>query len=262
MSIENSEICATTDFLDIRFATVPFKPAVELILALARGERMSIIVTPNVDHVNRLSKRGTPALNHAYDAATLRFCDSRILAGIARLFGTTLPIVPGSDLIAMLVIRGFGDAQKIAIVGGDQDTIAGLKNKLPLPEFVQHIPPMGIMAQPAALDAVVDFVCQSRADFTLFAIGCPQSEILAARCAERAEARGVAMCVGASIDFILGKQNRAPRWMRKRGLEWAHRLLSEPGRMWRRYLVQGPQIFIIAAKYYARNRRKMNPQNG
>ena len=65
-----------------------------------------------------------------------------------------------------------------------------------------------------------------------------------------------ALCVGASIDFLTGKQKRAPRAMQRTGLEWPHRLASDPSRMWRRYLVRGPGIFRLAARQYAADARR------
>jgi exopolysaccharide biosynthesis WecB/TagA/CpsF family protein len=55
--------------------------------------------------------------------------------------------------------------------------------------------------------------------------------------------------VGAALDFITGSEKRAPLIARKLGLEWAHRLLSNPRRMWRRYLVEGPAIFLLAYRW-------------
>ncbi|MDY6962423.1 MAG: WecB/TagA/CpsF family glycosyltransferase, partial [Pseudomonadota bacterium] len=48
-------------------------------------------------------------------------------------------------------------------------------------------------------------------------------------------ARGIGLCVGASLEFLVGTKRRAPRWMRSLGLEWLHRMLSDPRRLWRRY---------------------------
>ena len=55
--------------------------------------------------------------------------------------------------------------------------------------------------------------------------------------AHRGELPGVALAAGAAFDFIAGTQRRAPRWMQRAGLEWLHRLCSEPRRLWRRYVV-------------------------
>ncbi|MBE0417723.1 MAG: WecB/TagA/CpsF family glycosyltransferase, partial [Coriobacteriia bacterium] len=59
------------------------------------------------------------------------------------------------------------------------------------------------------------------------------------------------VCVGAAFDFSTGRKSRAPEWMRRAGIEWVHRLLSEPRRMWKRYLV-GNTLFILDVIRYGR----------
>ncbi|MCY7283018.1 MAG: WecB/TagA/CpsF family glycosyltransferase, partial [Cyanobacteria bacterium CAN_BIN43] len=54
------------------------------------------------------------------------------------------------------------------------------------------------------------------------------------------------MAVGATLDFEAGNIKRSPKWVSEMGLEWLYRLLSEPGRLWKRYLVEGPQFFWLA----------------
>ena len=56
---------------------------------------------------------------------------------------------------------------------------------------------------------------------------------------------GVGLCIGASIEFLSGAKRRAPLWVRRLRIEWAFRLASEPRRLWRRYLIEGPRIFAI-----------------
>ena len=62
-------------------------------------------------------------------------------------------------------------------------------------------------------------------------------------------ATGMALCIGASLDFITERQRRAPRVMQRLSIEWVHRLASDPKRMWRRYLLEGPRIFLLAARH-------------
>jgi exopolysaccharide biosynthesis WecB/TagA/CpsF family protein len=78
----------------------------------------------------------------------------------------------------------------------------------------------------------------------LIAVGDPQGVIVAHYLGERDRARGLTINVGASIDFITGKQKRAPTWMQRIGLEWLYRLMRDPRRMAWRYLVRGPKFFI------------------
>ena len=176
-------------------------------------------------------------------------CVTAILRALAKLKGIDIETVPGSDLSASLFRDIFRAGHKVAIVGGDADTISGLQLRYAGPDYVQHIPPMNILANPPAIDAVVKFIGDERADFTLFAIGAPRSEIIAHRCFEEKRARGVGVCIGASIEFLLGHKARAPGWMQRAGLEWAFRLISEPRRLSHRYLVDGPRIIMMVAKW-------------
>jgi exopolysaccharide biosynthesis WecB/TagA/CpsF family protein len=77
--------------------------------------------------------------------------------------------------------------------------------------------------------------------FCFLAIGSPQQEIIAQKLKERGIARGLALCVGAAINFLTGIERRAPLWMQQAGLEWLYRLSRDPRRLWRRYLVRGPK---------------------
>ena len=70
-------------------------------------------------------------------------------------------------------------------------------------------------------------------------------EILAKLIHTQGHAVGIGLCVGASIDFLSGSRKRAPQWMQQSRLEWLFRLLDEPQKLWRRYLVEGPKIFKI-----------------
>ena len=64
-------------------------------------------------------------------------------------------------------------------------------------------------------------------------------------CLDRGDCTGIGLCVGASLDFLGGKAERAPKWMQQARLEWLHRLAQEPKRMWKRYLVDGPKIAFL-----------------
>jgi exopolysaccharide biosynthesis WecB/TagA/CpsF family protein len=105
---------------------------------------------------------------------------------------------------------------------------------------------MGFIHDPGAVEACLQFIeSHSPFRFCLLAVGSPQQEQLAAMLQSRGRARGLALCVGASIDFLTGRERRAPQWMQAAGLEWLHRLLHSPRRLARRYLVRGPRVFQV-----------------
>ena len=134
---------------------------------------------------------------------------------------------------------------RVALIGADTDALRWLVRTRPDASFVQNIPPMGVASNSAAQDVIVDFVETADADVVLFALGAPHSELLCQRIAEIGAVHGVGLCIGASIEFLSGAKRRAPLWIRRLRLEWAFRLASEPRRLWRRYLIEGPRIFAI-----------------
>jgi exopolysaccharide biosynthesis WecB/TagA/CpsF family protein len=237
-------------FLGIDFANMSYPQVADELERLANSGDFSYIVTPNVDHVVQLHEGEDAALasafREAYRNASLRLCDSRVLQILARFRGVDLDVVTGSDLTAYLFTQGYLDGRRVAVIGGDKSLIDELRTRYPSIEITQHQPPMGVIKNPAACAQVVDFVSQSSCDYIFFAIGAPQSELIAHQCLASDKARGVALCIGASIEFLLGRKARAPRWMQRAKLEWAFRLLSEPRRLWRRYLLVGPRIFKLA----------------
>ncbi len=91
----------------------------------------------------------------------------------------------------------------------------------------------------AESDAVVTQINRSGADILLVAMGVPLQENWIAANVHKLNPR-VAMGVGGLFDFYSGRIARAPLWMREMGLEWLYRLLQEPGRMWRRYVIGNP----------------------
>jgi exopolysaccharide biosynthesis WecB/TagA/CpsF family protein len=235
------------DYLGLSFDQLDM----DAVAALLRGRPADVpfayLVTPNVDHVVRLSK-----LDHdspewrAYAEADWTLCDSRVLARLAALQGRRLPVVPGSDLTARLLREIAAPGDRICLIGGQAGDPQSLALLRPDIEIVQHIPPMGLHVDEAARTAAARFAAESGARFTLLAVGSPQQEMIADALRAIPDARGTALCIGASIDFLTGREVRAPRWMQRLSLEWLHRLVGNPRRFWRRYLLDGPRIFRLA----------------
>lgn len=239
-------------FLGIRFDPIDEQGAIDQILGLRNGPAFSYIVTPNVDHVVRLHGQDSDSqLWMSYRDATLSLCDSSILAGLARIAGLRLSLVTGSDLTRRL-LSSEAALERIAVVGGDDLLIEDLCALFPATQWYHHAPPPGVLHNARAQLEVIDFVESSPAEVTLFAIGSPQSELICAILARRARAKGVALCIGASLEFVTGRKPRAPRLLQVAGLEWLFRLSSEPRRLWRRYLLEGPKIFAIWARWLLR----------
>ena len=233
-------------FLGLSFDALDEQEVLDAVDRFAAASGFAYVVTPNVDHLVQIHAAGADgSVLAAFQRADLRVCDSRVLQMLARLSGLHLPLVTGSDLTARLVERLERTGARVAVIGGDAALLSALERRYPAIRWQQHEPPMGVRRDPAAQDGIARFVEHSEARYFLFAIGAPQSEIVCARIAERGQARGVALCIGASLEFLTGAKRRAPRSLQRLRLEWLFRLLSEPRRLWRRYLLDGPRIFTI-----------------
>jgi N-acetylglucosaminyldiphosphoundecaprenol N-acetyl-beta-D-mannosaminyltransferase len=230
-------------FLGTRFDAGSIEEAVSDILAEPQGH-FKYVVTPNVHHLVKIDDDPAtmqPILERAWRV----FCDSRVLRLLARFSDVRLPAIAGSDLTARLIAQAAERHLTIAIVGSTTETCAALESTYPGLNVVVHAPPMGFITSEREVQKCVDFVVLTGAPLVFIAVGMPQQEILAYHIADHPQARGVGLCVGASIDFLTGKQRRAPVWVQNANLEWLYRLLSNPRRLARRYLIECPRIFYL-----------------
>ena len=93
------------------------------------------------------------------------------------------------------------------------------------------------------LTASIERINSAQPDIVWVGLGCPKQELWMSEHHERIKG-AVLLGVGAAFDFHSGRIQRAPVWMRTHGLEWLHRLASEPGRLWRRYLIAAPRFCL------------------
>lgn len=208
------------------------------------GTPFDYVVTPNADHFVRLSR--VAALHPVYEQAWLRLLDSRVVAILARLFGLQPPpVVTGSDLTERLLRAHVRPGERITVIGSRADRVSAIAREYGLAEPAHCDPPFGFERDTAAVAAVVRFVIEHPSRFVFLALGSPKQEVLAAAIKASGRAVGVGLCVGASLDFASGARRRAPHWMQRTGMEWLHRLLSEPRRLGRRYLLDGPHIVTL-----------------
>src|SRR5262245_14665332 len=230
-------------FLGSRFDTGTIEEAVRNILAETRG-CFKYVVTPNVHHMVKLLE--DPAtMQPLFERAWRVFCDSRVLSRLAWCSGLRLPVITGSDLTVRLMVCAAEQGLTIALVGPTAADCAALASRYPGLDVVFHTPPMGFVTSAYEVKKCVDFVGRTHAPLNFLAVGMPQQEILARHIADQPQARGVGLCIGAGIDFLTGKQRRAPVWVQRAGLEWLHRLLSNPRRLASRYLIECPRIFYL-----------------
>lgn len=231
-------------FLQVAFTPMSLDAALAAIAARAeRRERFAYVTTPNVDHVVGLARE--PVRAALYDAAWLRLNDSRVLELLALLRGRDLPAAPGADIAQRVLEEEIAPHEPVTIIGGDAATIAALERRYGLTNIRWHAPPHGVRHKPAAIAEAAAFIAAQPSRYVFLCVGAPQQEMIAWAAALRGDAVGVGLCVGAGLDFLAKRARRAPRWMQHARLEWAFRLASEPRRLWRRYLVEGPRVFAL-----------------
>jgi len=246
------------DFLGLPFSLSSGAQVLDLILA-SRGAPYRYVVTPNAFHI--VTAHDQPGrLLPIYRDAWLSLCDSRIVRALARLDNRALPLVTGSDLVAALlstVNRIEPSSQRasakssrskpprLLIVGPQRTAGRALHDAYPELRFSILPAPAGLAKYPQLRHAIARACRDLDWDILLLCVGCPAQELIAHELGQLGRAEGVALCVGASIDFLTGPLGRAPRWVQRLNLEWAYRLMQEPRRLWRRYLVDSPKIIRI-----------------
>ncbi|HEY6456418.1 MAG TPA: WecB/TagA/CpsF family glycosyltransferase [Steroidobacteraceae bacterium] len=208
-------------------------------------DRAGYVVTPNVDHLIRYCDE--QMFRDLYHEAAFTLLDSRFLSHLIGLRSGRRPrVCPGSDLTAALLAVVTEPDDPLVLIGGSSTQARQLRVQFGLRSLHHYSPIMGFISDPAAVEQCLTYVeSHSPFRFCFLAVGSPQQEILAQRLKDRGIARGLTLCIGGSINFLTGLERRAPRWMRRLGFEWLFRLLQNPGRMARRYLIRGPRIFAL-----------------
>lgn len=206
-------------------------------------ERFGFVVTPNVDHLVRYSE--DEVFRGHYKKADYVLLDSRFAAYTLRLVkGIRLRVCTGSDLTAALLKSIVKPSDPIVIIGGSAEAARAIGEIYGLKNLAHYNPPMGFAQDLTAIDECLRFIeSHSPFRFCFLAVGSPQQEALAALLQARGIARGMALCVGASLNFITGLEKRAPSWVQQMALEWLFRLAQDPKRLARRYLIRGPRFF-------------------
>lgn len=237
---------------------IDFQGALEEIAALVRTGRGGTVFTPNVDHI--VMAETNARFREAYRDASLSLVDGTPVLWAARLLRTPLPEkVSGSDLVIPLARLAGAQGWRVYLLGGGPGVAAQAAERLRNEcgtNVVGHDDAVISIDGNADEPQVLARIRRARPHLILVALGAPKQELWTQRV--RDEIRpAVAVCVGASLDFVAGRVARAPRWMSAAGIEWLYRLAQEPRRLWRRYLVQDPKFLWVVARTLreARERR-------
>ena len=212
------------------------KSALIAVDLLSSQSGFDYVVTPNIDHISRLLECDKDSeLRKVYENASLSLCDSRILQKMLKFKGITIKeVVPGSTLTLKLFESDILTDRKVSIIGGEESVISKLKSIYPNIVLDHYNPPMGFINKPEEVEKTLLHCEKAQSDIYFLAVGSPRQELLAFRMKSRLN-KGVALCVGASILFLVGEEKRAPSWVQKAHMEWCYRMLQNPKVLAKRY---------------------------
>lgn len=216
------------------------------------SEQKSYVVAVNCDVIMQIEKDAE--LKNITDNASMVIVDGKPLIWIAKKHN--LPVkekISGSDLVPLLCDRAAEKGYKVFILGGKEGVAQKAKEKLEerLPQIKvvgAYSPPMGFEKDESETDKINSMINEVSPDLLFVCFGCPKQEKFIYDNINKYNAK-VSICAGATVDFIAGNIKRAPKWMRKIGLEWFYRFLKEPKRLFKRYFVDDIKIFKLAGKY-------------
>lgn len=232
--------------------------AARWILDRARaGGPPAYVVTPNAHHVALL--RESSRFRRAYADAALSVADGISLVWASRVLGSSLPErVAGVDLFEDVCAAAAGGGIRVFLLGGRpgaaEEAARVLRRQYPGLEVAGTLcPPFGFENDPAEAERVAQAVRAAAPDVLFVALGAPKQEVWLQ---DNLPSLGVpvGVGVGAAFDFVSGQVRRAPRWMRRAGLEWLFRVIVEPRRLWKRYAVYNTRFIALVFRQRLRGR--------
>jgi N-acetylglucosaminyldiphosphoundecaprenol N-acetyl-beta-D-mannosaminyltransferase len=221
--------------------------AVQRIAAWAATRESRYVCICNAHSV--VTAREDPNFMQALRGADLATPDGAPVAWMLRRLGVAgQGRVSGPDLMVEYIKHAAARGESVFLFGSTESTLARLReellNRWPRLQIAGALSPPFRATTEAEDAAFVDVINRSGARTVWVSLGCPKQELWMA--AHHGRIQAVMIGVGAAFEFHAGKLARAPQWMRERGLEWLHRLASEPRRLWRRYLLTN-SAFVLAA---------------
>jgi N-acetylglucosaminyldiphosphoundecaprenol N-acetyl-beta-D-mannosaminyltransferase len=224
--------------LDVPVDAISFAQAQSRVIAWGQARESRYVVLANVHVVVTASREAD--FGAAVSGADMATPDGAPVAWmLGKLGSTKQERVSGPDLTWALLGSCETEALPVYFFGSSPDTLAALEQQLRVsfPKLIvggYESPPFRPLTEQEDAEAVAR-INASGVGLVFVGLGCPKQELWMQ--AHRGLINAVMLGVGAAFDFHAGTVPRAPSWMREHGLEWLHRLASEPRRLWRRYLV-------------------------
>ncbi len=227
------------DLFGVRVSATTYDEVCDSIVAAVRNEQPAVVSFHAV-HAIVTSAMDRDLLRKVNEFDVVAPDGQPVRWALNHLYGAGLPDrVCGPELMLRLCERAASEEISIYLYGSSPETISALCANLTrcfdrLVIAGAESPPFRKLS-PEEDAAMVRRINESGAGVVFIGLGCPKQDHFAAD--HRDSILGVQVCVGAAFDFHAGVKKPAPAWMQRRGLEWVYRLVQEPRRLWRRYLV-------------------------
>lgn len=203
-----------------------------------RAHQGFALATINLDHIVKLHR--LPDYHSAYAAHDMICADGNPIVWLSRLAGRPVQLVQGSDMVRPMLQVAARAGRTVAMVGSTDETLAASADRLMqdipgLQVVMRHAPDMGFDPRGDEARRILADLAARDVGLCLVALGSPKQEHFAALGRELAPRVGFAS-IGAGLDFISGRQTRAPKWVRAIAMEWLWRAVSAPRRLGPRYV--------------------------
>jgi N-acetylglucosaminyldiphosphoundecaprenol N-acetyl-beta-D-mannosaminyltransferase len=199
-------------------------------------------------------------VRRALAGAALTFPDGWPIAWLQRRLGhSSATRVAGPDLFARAIADGRNSGTRHFLLGSSEDVLRrleeNLRRRFPDAELAGRLSlPFFEREGFGATEPAIAEVRRASPHVVWLSLGCPKQELWMLRYAHEL-APALVAGVGAAFDFHAGTKPRAPAWMQQAGLEWLHRLMSEPRRLASRYSRTNSEFLLLAARALLRQRR-------
>lgn len=231
--------------------------AVSRIDAEVLASSPKFVVTPNVDHIVQLQSDFD--FKNIYNNARLVLADGMPIIWASHFLGTPLKErVTGADLAPELCALAHRKGYQLFFLGGRPDAARQAKERIEkrypgIKPIAIYSPPFGFEQDEEENKKILKMIKESKPDILLVGLGAPKQEKWIYR---NYKELGVPVSVGVGVtfEFMAGIVKRAPKWMQNAGLEWFWRLLMEPSRLWKRYLIKDmPFFWLVLKQKFRRN---------
>lgn len=228
--------------MELDFAQITEVGTIELVTNTLREKHGGWICPVNLDVLRQVTNSGE--LKELVNSANLVVADGMPLLWASRIQGTPLPgRVTGSSLISTLSAELGRHGRSVYLLGGNEGAAqaAGARLQQAFPGFSLagwHCPPYGFEHSPEEVERIVRLLEAAQPDVVFVGLGFPKQDRLIAQIRQTLPAAWFVSC-GISFSFLAGEVRRAPHLVQALGFEWAYRLVQEPRRLAKRYLVHG-----------------------